>query len=1680
MEKYVLLQSQLGIMAYCNLHPDSTYYNLPFIIELSSDIDLERLSDAWKKLFELRPVFKTRFEIGAHGRFLQYIAPEMDIPVKIRKSSHEELMDYVDHEFIRPFNLFSGQPLTRVELVETERGPYLLWDIHHIISDYTVINKVILQEDLTQLYETMTLPEEEYTLADAVRDEQESFSSEEYEASKNHLLEKFDSSDFIVVGNENPSTSGEMIWSNSYIDIEECDGWCRENGIEPIMLFQGAFSHVMSMISRNENFAYWTVYHGRFDPKLWRCYGMHARSIPIKNTSTKDTKVIDYLKDSYNEMKDAMIHSNYPFTHFCNDIGVIPKLFFNFVAKKDVNYDVFIGDHTFQLVHLKRNDSNDAFTVQIGLKDSNYEIRVESGDNIFYKKRLDLISESIANVIGNMMMMPDAKLSEIPLIPLNDGSAIREIIEMGKGKEMSIEKDENIVSAFKQKAAEQPDSIAVSYDSNDFTYSQIDRASDVVACVLAEKAGIQKGDIVGVYISRSEKMVIYPLGIMKLGGIFLPLDSNSPYKRIKTMCEGADIKAIITDSDIDRISKFNEFILDESCFDFDKKVEEIIPEIHHEDGAVIFYTSGSTGNPKGVKLIHKGLINYFKWIREELKITKEYRFACFPSFGFDAHMIDIYAALTSGGSVYIMPDEVRKDMTKTIEFFNENKITSGFFTTRIGYLLNTLDHPLSIILTGGEKIHPLKVENCRFINAYGPTECSIFTTIYDVFGEYAGNIIGRPLPNYQLFIVDTNNNLLPPGLIGELLIGGEGLSQGYINMPEVTQEKFINFNPADSINLRTYKSGDLAYFDEQGNVVFFGRDDKQVKLRGFRIELDEIEKNALGFNGINDVVADVKNDVLCIYYTSDFHISKESLRDYLSQSLHEYMVPSYYQQLDKLPLNINSKVNRDLLPNPSFKSNKEYEPPKGLAEKVIADAFSRILNISRPIDREDEFSKLGGDSISVMMLISLLREQNVEISVKEVLDNQTLKKIAKHARYKLSTHNISQEQYVGDVDSTPIIRHFWDLELANPSYFNQSSLLASSKRIDEEILEKAMSSVVNHHDMLRAVIKDYKIHIDEIGEHEYFTMEICESPDYQSETERINREIDLFNGPLIKLAIFRDDDRDLLYIVMHHLLVDGISWRIITEDLNLAYAQLLNNEKIKLPIKTSSYEDYALAINKYACSEELLKQNDYWDNIMNQIRNGKYTRLTSQKRKMKKIALKFSRENSLILLSNTCEQYGTSINAIFISAIFKAWKKVFSENELSLRVEGHGREHFDDNLLIDRTVGWFTTCYPAFLKSDAEDMDEIIGYVADNLSNILQKGFGFPILKGIHTRNMPLFTFNYLGEMSRANAGEMFTPTYHEGLAGFTAPENDYGTDINLNGYSQMHETHFELEYNSGRFSDESMLEFKRQFLNNLEKLVQVHKSIIYKDDIHIFSSHPDKKNLIMIHPASYGSEFFYYLAERIRDDYSLSVIENYNFNHKENPLASVEEMAEKYIDILKSIQPEGPYYLGGVCFGGSVAYEMAIRLTENGEKIEKLIIMDSHNITDEDLKETIIQDQVLHAREYLDEGIIGEDENMEDVVYNARLTSKIWLDYEPGYYDGGDVLYFRATEKPEEELSWGANKFYDYVLSKELGGYEEVLNDEKLTVVKLPVEHNNIISQEALEYLIPSLRKFINDEELE
>ena len=348
---------------------------------------------------------------------------------------------------------------------------------------------------------------------------------------------------------------------------------------------------------------------------------------------------------------------------------------------------------------------------------------------------------------------------------------------------------------------------------------------------------------------------------------------------------------------------------------------------------------------------------------------------------------------------------------------------------------------------------------------------------------------------------------------------------------------------------------------------------------------------------------------------------------------------------------------------------------------------------------------------------------------------------------------------------------------------------------------------------------------------------------------------------------------------------------------------------------------------------------------------------------------------------------------------------------------------------------------------------------------------------GIETDEMPLLTFNYLGEMNGIKTGEMFIPKFKSDLAPAISLENDLGCDININGYSINKECIFELKYNINRFSHEIIEQFAGEIIKTLDEFVESCDKDDYTDDIRIFSHHPDKKNLFIIHSANFGSEFFYYLAEELKEDYSFYVIEPYNLNHKEAPLTSVEEFAEKYIEMIKSIQPEGPYYLGGFCFGGSIAHEMSIQLKKQNEKVEKLVIFDANYIEDKELQKILIEHQILFAHKHQQGGVLNPKEvSVGDMAAQARLAGSIWLNYTPNYYDG-ETIFFKSSIKPKD-INEDASMMYDHLLSKKAAGFEDYYDNEKLKIIEVPVEHNHIFSVAGLRVIVPEVKKFIDYDE--
>ena len=1674
-------------------------YMIPSYMKLTGDYEIQDIIDALEEMFKTHPILNTciseDFEVP-------YLVKGLAPSIFVETDSDTNIID----DFInRKFDLYDS--LCRFLILESHDSYKLFAVFHHIIFD--AMSERVFKQDLKTILDGGSVDFDDSFLKVSAFSKQIT-QSDEYLEAKNfyeNLLADADEAGILL-----DSVDSEGAGFAQYdldVDGDSVKLFIDKYGITDNVLFTSAFAYTLSRFVGADDVLFNIVENGRDRFKNFKSIGMYVNTLPIQ-VNCKNQNISSFMEYMSTLIYDAMKYNYYPFRILTNEYHIDSSILFQYIPNWIGDDEEDASDEFQHTPYLINDDVEDApkeeyLTYDINNSISDFIVEVFQKKDNRYALRIIHSPKYSNDFVNHFALSYNLILQEIiKADKLQDVNYIGhediEILDRLNLTQHDLRYDD-ILDAFNNNLAKFPNNNLVSMNDNTYTYSQGAFIADKIAKHLIEE-GAKSQDCIAFLVERNELYMFSVLAILSIGGIYVPLDDTHPDERIQFILEDADAKfVIVSDETIDRAQ---DLAKDSILLNISDILREDVESAYslpasYGDLSCILYTSGTTGIPKGVKVTRKSSLNVSSYYADTYNLTNEDIYGLYSSIGFDAASLAILSTIYAGACLSIIPDEIRLDMNRLNDYFIENGITQTFITTQVGKLfVQTIDKTsLKVLVVGGEKLGDFESpEDYDFVDIYGPTEAFVFIASSNNSLKSDSSSVGNLIYNTKAYILDGEKRKVPVGAVGELYLAGYQIAEGYLNRPD--EKAFMN-NPFedDEDYTRLYRTGDMVRLLPDGTLAVVGRHDNQVKIRGNRVELSEVEATIREIDYVNDVtVKTIKNgdnNELIAYVVISNDLDEDDLRDaienYVGDSKPSYMVPSHIVRLDEIPLNVNGKVDKRKLPKITIET-KDYEAPRNYLEIVIANVFSEVLNIDQPISRNDEFSALGGDSIGVISLISKLREMNVRITVKDVIDNQSVKRIAKKAEYKISSENISQESFEGFVDSTPTIDYFWNLNLNNPSYFHVPCWLETSRRIDEDILAKSMMDIVNYHDMLRAKVKDRNLFIRPQDDEEIFTIEHCDISDVTRETERINQEIDIFNGPLIKLAIFEDEECDYLYICFHHLLVDSNSLRIIINDLNLAYAQRSNGFDTELYGKSSSYQDYALAIDNHRNDKIIMDQKDYWENTLNFLKRLKHTKIcsdvveedssqlsNSDMPKRDSFLLRLPYQISSILFTNAPKYYDCSINGLFLSMIVKSWKDIMDEDEVSVRLSQDGRKNFDRNLLLERTVGWLSSYYPVIIRCEGEDNKQIIGNVERILDEVPYEGFAYPILMGIETDEIPLISFSYTNEFNVVGGGKMFDSKHRSDLANFTASDNTFLCDIAIYGYTINNETFFKFDYNSERFSKEIMEKLGNSILENINSIIYFTRED-YSEDAYIFSNHPDKKKLFFVHSANFGSEYFYYMAQKLKNEYSFIVIEPYNRIHKENQLSSIEEYAKKYIEIMKSIQPEGPYYIGGYCFGGIIAHEMAVQLKKQNEKVDKLILFETYYINDDKLMELALEEQILYARDFLKDGILNpKHENIEDMISYALSSVDIMYDYKPSYYDG-DAIYFKATlrnEGPQSEVSRRLDEFY---YSKEAGGYEDYYNREKFKIKEVPVGHDHLLNVDALKIIIPELLKFLEEDE--
>ena len=777
---------------------------------------------------------------------------------------------------------------------------------------------------------------------------------------------------------------------------------------------------------------------------------------------------------------------------------------------------------------------------------------------------------------------------------------IQTLIKLGMGEKIEHDLSETLVSLFRKQATKTPENVAVVFKDRQMRYRELDELTDRLAAHLISTYHVQPEEAVGVMIDRSELMAVYPLSIMKAGATYMPLDFNFPEERLLCMCEDAEVRLILSEDDRvhQAMPSFNGDVFTSDCLEELPKCSCQLPEPLPTHRFVILFTSGSTGKPKGVVLEHHNIVNLCHWYIKEVSITQEDRLLGFANFAFDMHMTDIYPALFTGASVCILDNSMRTDLEAMNHYMEKRGITIAFLTTQVGHLFATTikNTSLRLLLVAGEKLPALKKPSYTVMNAYGPPETHI-STFYNITQDYESAIIGKPIDNHQLFVVDRDMNLLPQGIVGELLIAGEGLSRGYLHPVEKDAARFLTF-----MGKRCYRTGDLVRWNEQGELEYLGRIDTQVKLRGFRIELGEIENQTLKYNGIKQAVANVSDgQLLCLYYTADCGIDEGALKDFLAKSLPDYMLPAAYIHLDKLPLTPNGKVDRKRLPAPELTSEIQYVAPTDELEAELSRGFAAALGFDR-VGAQSGFFDMGGDSISVMRLITEC--PSLCLSFKLIFEGRTPAGIATLIRQRERTaRGMECKEGEGNLKGHffgPLQRQYyeWGNEIFEGYGVHCDATIHLGKETDPIRLAQAVACVIKAHPALDARLMEtedgtLRWFCEEDGLKDYaISPEYVTRSAYSEIQGKLRKSMNHPGERMFNIRIFVITEEDGtescdLYFDFLHPIADRVTIDIFLEDVNAAY------EGREVEKETFSVLDYYDQIEKEVSTDRYCSEIEW-------------------------------------------------------------------------------------------------------------------------------------------------------------------------------------------------------------------------------------------------------------------------------------------------------------------------------------------------------------------------------------------------------------------------------------------------------------------------------------------------------
>ncbi|QWI14266.1 non-ribosomal peptide synthetase [Bacillus mycoides] len=1458
-ECYPLSHPQRRIWYTEVIHSGKGICNLRFLFKLHRKMDYSKLNRVVNRVISENDGLCIRLKENGHQEPEQYFIKHEEQEFEFFDFSSVEDSDllekWIEQKTKETFTLFNSDLYYFALIKLNDNECAVFGNVHHIIMDGLSIQ--IFTSQIAKYYYEMHNETEEGEIRNSyvqfLANEQTYLNSIRFQKDQKFWLEEFKTI---------PSVTGLKPYNTYQVSTKasretfilsehlkkKIELFSEDYKLSVYSLFVAAFSLSMYRWTSSLDIALGMAYGNRMTKMERELIGMMVSTVPLRMDMDPEEEVLSFIGRVSRKQSKSLRHQKYPFDLLLKQIN------------KENNSNVRLFGTTID--YRDRDESGDSLWIPNGEEMQDFAVHIENLTDIdslqvhidyrkelFSKEEINRFFKTMLAIIENTFKNPKQKVSEIEIISEEDKR--KSLVEFNNPK-LDFPPQVTIHELFEQQAMIYPNSIAVTYEKGKVTYRELNERANQLAHYL-QKKGVGPDTLVGLCVERSLEMIVGILGILKAGGAYVPLDPTYPEQRLQYILEDAGIQLFVTQESLKELKWLPENIKS-ICLDRDRdeigQESKTLPfsDVSSQNLAYVIYTSGSTGNPKGVMIEHHNIIRLFKSTDCWYQFNEKDTWTLFHSYAFDFSVWEIWGALLYGGKLVVVPYWISRSPKDFYQLLVKEEVTVLNQTpSAFRQLIQVCEQEdenknlqLRYVIFGGEALEPISLlpwfqrygeKKPQLINMYGITETTVHVTYYPITQDDVQHAsrsnIGKRIPDLEVYILDAYQQPVPIGVDGELYIGGAGLARGYLNRPELTAERFIPHPFSSDPKARLYRTGDLARYLPDGNLDYRGRIDHQVKIRGFRIEIGEIESTLNAYASIKEAVVIVREDQpgdkrLVAYVVGDGNVG--AWREYLKAKLPSYMVPSRFVTMEAIPLTANGKVDREVLPMPEEEqTNSEAVAPRNSNEKILATIWKQVLGVKK-VGIHDNFFEIGGDSILSIQIISQASQEGLKLTPKQMFECPT---IAELAQVAIETQGVQAEQGIvtGEVPLTPIQYWFFEQEHSRPEHWNQSMLLRVKERLDVKLLEGAILNLLKHHDALRFRYEQlpngtWRQRNEGTDEHSVLHVVKRNKANEQAWNKIIQEEMNItqtsFNlvtGPLMRVVYFEDtlSGNDRIFWLIHHLVVDGVSWRILLEDLQAVYNQMKQGQGVRLPAKSTSFKEWSERLQAYSDSGISKEVQDYWNERVEKETMKipmDYPMQETTEESIDQVTRTLGVEETHVLLQEVPVTHKTRINEVLLAALGQAIVDFTNQQTVSIHLEGHGREEMVEGIDLSRTVGWFTSIYPVHLNFQGTKTPiEGLKAVKDQLRQIPNRGVDYGILRYLKKELLPFYqqkpsiSFNYLGQFDQVFSKESLFMQE----TGFTfldhAPDSKPSHLIDVIGMVKDEKLHFVWIYSREQFS---------------------------------------------------------------------------------------------------------------------------------------------------------------------------------------------------------------------------------------------------------------------------------------